>query len=115
MTNQISITLFPRLWNYKIIPHFFVWKKEAAIILIYAQVEQSLYNRLFIGYYKSVAYQAVSTNLPIRCSSGFVPCFLVLYFLQSKKNLPIYQNMDPKVEACRLVAYYDSPVGGTTT
>ena len=27
---------------------------------VYTQIEQSLYNRLFIGYYNSVAYQSIS-------------------------------------------------------
>ena len=51
-------------------------------VYMYAQVEESLYNRLFIGHYKSVAYQAVSTTLPEGCSSGFVHWIPVWYFLQ---------------------------------
>ena len=31
---------------------------------IYAREEESLYNRLLVGHYKSVAYQAVSISLP---------------------------------------------------
>ena len=47
-------------------------------IYIYDWVEQSLHNRLFIGYYNSVVYQVVSTTIPEGCSMGFVPWFLVL-------------------------------------
>ena len=36
-------------------------------VYIYARVEESLYNRLFIGRYKSVAYQAVSKTLSKDC------------------------------------------------
>ena len=44
-------------------------------IYLYAQVEESLYNRL-IGHYKSVAYQAVSITLPKRV-------VMVLYMVSS--------------------------------
>ena len=33
-------------------------------VYIYTRVEESLYNRFFIGHYKSVAYLAVSITLP---------------------------------------------------
>ena len=46
---------------------------------IYTQVEESLYNRIFIGHYKSVAYQAVSITVPKGCSSGFVHWFPVWF------------------------------------
>ena len=39
-----------------------------------------------MGCYKSVAYPAVSTTLPEGYSMGFVPWFLVLWFLQPKKS-----------------------------
>ena len=52
------------------------------IIYICSRVEQSLYNRHFIGYYNSVACQAVSKTLPQECSIGFVPW---LNFLPAKK------------------------------
>ena len=51
---------------------------------IYARVEEGLYYRLFIGRYKSVAYQAVSITLPEECSSGFVHWFPVWWFLQPR-------------------------------
>ena len=51
---------------------------------IYAQAEESLYNRLFIDCYKFVAYQAVSTTLPKGCGSGIVHWFTVWYFPQPR-------------------------------
>ena len=60
--------------------HTKIWTLPRAYI--YTRVEESLYNRLFIVHYKSVAYQAVSTTLSKGCSSGFVHWFPVWYFLQ---------------------------------
>ena len=63
---------------------------------IYARVDESLYNRLFIGHYKSVAYQAVSTTL----WKGVV---VVLYIgfqfgtFYSQEYLPGYQNTNVPV------------------
>ena len=51
---------------------------------IYARVEESLYNWIFIGRYKSVAYQVGSTTLPEGCSSCFVHWFPVWYSLQPR-------------------------------
>ena len=79
----------------------------------YARVEQSLYNRLFIGYYNSAACQAVSITLPEGCSIGYVPLFLVFYFLLPKKSTGIPKH-DPKVEVLHLVTYHDSPVRSPT-
>ena len=70
------------------------------------QVEESLYNRLFIGHYKSVAYQAVSITLPVGCS--MVSCLV----LSIAKNIHWVPKQDPKVEVHHLVAYHFSPVGG---
>ena len=39
---------------------------------LYALVEESLYDKLFTGHYKFVAYQVVSITLPEGCSSCFV-------------------------------------------
>ena len=64
-----------------------------------------------MGYYNSVAYQAVSTTLPQGCSI----CTLVsvLYFPLPRKSIHIPKH-GAKVEVWRLVAYHDSPVGGPT-
>ena len=80
------------------------------VVLHYAPVDENLYNSLFIGQYKSVAYQAVSITLSKGCSSGFVHSS---WLLSTAKNIhPGYQNTDPKVELQRLVAYHYNPVGG---
>ena len=41
-------------------------------VYVYAWVEESIYNKLYGGYYKSAAYQVVSITLPEGCSSSFV-------------------------------------------
>ena len=61
----------------------------------------------FISNYNSVTCQAISTTLPEGCSIGYVPWFLVLYFVLPKTSTCIPKH-DPKVEVWRLVAYHDS-------
>ena len=75
---------------------------------IYTWVEESLYNRLFIGYYKSAAF---SITLP-KCV--VVVLYITFQFstFYSQEYLPRYPNTDPKVEVRHLVAYHYSPVGG---
>ena len=75
---------------------------------IYARVEESLYNRLFTGRYKSVACQAVSITLPEGCSSGFVHWFPVWYFLQPRIFARV-PNHGHGLVACHYI-----PVGGHT-
>ena len=59
--------------------------------------EQSLYNRLFIGHYKSVAYQAVSITLPKGCTLYFGFQFGTFY---SQEYSPVDQH----------IVYHYSPV-----
>ena len=64
---------------------------------IYAWVEESHYNRLFLGRYKSVASQAV----------GLVHLYIGFQFgtFYSQEYSHGYQNTGPKVEVRLLVAY----------
>ena len=61
----------------------------------YAQVEESLYNRLFIGRYKTVVYQAVSTTLP---KVVVVVLYIGFQFgtFYSQEYSPRYQNTGPQ-------------------
>ena len=77
-----SVGTFAHFYCFELF-HFILKKLEpfigVALLLagtVYAQVEQSLGNKLYIGYYNSVAYQAVSTTLLEGCSIAFVPWFL---------------------------------------
>ena len=43
-----------------------IWVSYESMYVYIHSVEQSLYNRLLVGHYKSVAYKAVSITLPGR-------------------------------------------------
>ena len=81
-----------------------------AYIYIYAWVEKSLYNMLFIG-----CYNLWLIRLLVQLFPKGVAVLLYIGFqfdTSTAKNSPRYQNMDHKVEVWRLVAYHCSPVGG---
>ena len=85
--------------------------RTATGVYIYARVEKCLYNRLFIGRYNlwliRLLVQLFLKRVVVALYIGFQ--FGTFY---SREYSLGYQNMDPKVELWRLVAYHYSPVGG---
>ena len=81
---------------------------------IYARVEKSLYNRLFIGRYNLWLIRLVVQLFPKRV---VVVLYIGFQFgtFYSQEYSPGYQNTDSKVEVRRLVAYHYSSVGGHMT
>ena len=77
---------------------------------IYAQIERSLYSRLFIG-----GYNLWLIKLLVQLFPEGVVVFLYIGFqfgtFYSQEYSPRYQNTDFKVEVRRLVAYHYSPMG----
>ena len=77
---------------------------------IYARVEKSLYNRLFIGRYNLWLIRLLVQLFPklvvVVLYIGFQ--FSTFYSQEYSRG---YQNTDPKVEVRCLVAYHYSPVG----
>ena len=78
---------------------------------IYARVEKSLYNRLFIGRYNLWLIRLLVQLIPKRVLVVLYIGFQFGTFYSQEYSLG-YQNTDPKVEVPRLVAYHYSPVGG---
>ena len=78
---------------------------------IYARVEKSLNNRLFIGHYNLWLIRLLVQLFPKRI---VVVLYIGFQFgtFYSQEYSPGYQNTDPKVEVRRLVAYHYSSVGG---
>ena len=80
-------------------------------VYIYARVEKSLYNRLFIGRYNLWLIRLLVQLFPKRVVVVLYIGFQFGTFYSQEYSLG-YQNTDPKVEVWHPVAYHYSPMGG---
>ena len=102
---QVYLTLLlPRAAHIK-----FPW--TATGVYIYAWVEKSLYNWLFIGRYNLWLIRLLVQLFPKRVVVVLYIGFQFGTFYSQEYSLR-YQNTDPKVEVRCLVAYHYSPEGG---
>ena len=86
--------------------------RTAAGVHIYARVEKSLYNRLFIGRYNLWLIRLLVQLFPKRVVVVLYIGFQFGTFYSQECYSLGYQNTDPKVEVRCPVAYHYSPAGG---